>query len=220
MRAIAVSDPRGLKGDAARAYADFVAAGGRAGRSAPAAFEGCDLVVDALLGTGLDRPLEGHSSPRSARSTTLEVPVLALDMPSGLDADTGEAARHAVCATLTLAFLALKCGYYLGAAPDFVGALEFAGLDFRGRRARAETPRACAASTGASRRRALPPRRRSAHKGEHGRVLIVGGHAMPGAARLAGEAALRTGAGVVTVATSAAARRGDPGRAAGADRED
>jgi NAD(P)H-hydrate epimerase len=51
--------------------------------------------------------------------------------------------------------------------------------------------------------RALPPRRRSAHKGEHGRVLVVGGHAMPGAACLAGAAALRTGAGLVTVATSA-----------------
>ncbi len=51
--------------------------------------------------------------------------------------------------------------------------------------------------------RALPPRRRSAHKGAHGRVVIVGGHAMPGAALLAGEAALRTGAGVVTIATRA-----------------
>jgi NAD(P)H-hydrate epimerase len=97
-------------------------------------------------------------------------------------------------------FVALKSGYFLGAAPDYVGALELAGLGLPPDIRESATPllRRMNESLAAA---ALPPRRRSAHKGEHGRVLVVGGFVMAGAARLAGEAALRTGAGLVTVAT-------------------
>ena len=114
----------------------------------------------------------------------------------------GEPQGLAVRATRTLAFVALKSGYFLGQAPDHVGALEFAGLDVPKDIRDAHNPVMRRIDAGVT-ARALQPRLRSAHKGDHGRVVIVGGHAMPGAARLAGEAALRTGAGLVTVATSA-----------------
>jgi hydroxyethylthiazole kinase-like uncharacterized protein yjeF len=200
VRVIAVSDPQRLRGDAARAHADFAATGGRVESLDDGVPGSCDLVVDAMLGTGVDRTLDEPFVAAIRQVADREVPVLALDVPSGLDADTGEPHGCAVSATRTLAFVALKSGYYLGRAPDYVGTLEFAGLDLpRGIR-EVESP-AMRRIDGAIAARALPPRRRSAHKGEHGRVLVVGGHAMPGAARLAGEAALRTGAGLVTVAS-------------------
>lgn len=200
VRVIAVSDPRRLRGDAARAHADFAATGGRVESPDGGIPASCDLVVDAMLGTGVDRTLDEPFVAAIRQVADREVPVLALDVPSGLDADTGEPHGCAVSAARTLAFVALKSGYYLGRAPDYVGTLEFAGLDLpRGIRD-AESP-VLRRIDGAIAARALPPRRRSAHKGEHGRVLVVGGHAMPGAARLAGEAALRAGAGLVTVAS-------------------
>ena len=201
VRVVAVSDPKGLRGDAARAHADFIAQGGRTEPLGNGLLESCDLVVDAMLGTGVDRELEEPFVAAIRQVNRLEVPVLSLDIPSGLDADTGEPHGHALGATLTLAFVGLKSGYYLGMAPSFVGALEFAGLELPQAFRAGEIP-VMRRIDGRVAARALPPRRRSAHKGEHGRVVIVGGHAMPGAARLAGEAALRTGAGLVTVATS------------------
>jgi NAD(P)H-hydrate epimerase len=203
VRLIAASDPRALKGDAARAFADFAADGGRAETSGNGLLERCDVYVDALLGTGVDRPLGEPFVSAIRQLNGSGAPVLALDIPSGLDADSGEPHGHAVIATVTLAFVALKGGYYLGMAPDFVGRLEFAGLELPPSIREAEQP-VLRRIDGRLAARVLPPRRRTAHKGAHGRVVIVGGHAMPGAARLAGEAALRTGAGLVSIVTSAA----------------
>ena len=202
VRVIAAAGARDLRGDAARAHADFTAAGGRAIALDADAFAGCDLAVDALLGTGIDRPLDDPYSGTIRQLNRLQLPVLALDIPSGLHADSGEPQGLAVRATRTLAFVALKSGYFLGHAPDHVGTLEFAGLDVPKDIRDAHNPVMRRIDAGVT-ARALQPRLRSAHKGDHGRVVIVGGHAMPGAARLAGEAALRTGAGLVTVATSA-----------------
>ncbi|MBM4219679.1 MAG: NAD(P)H-hydrate dehydratase [Gammaproteobacteria bacterium] len=203
VRVIAVSDPRGLQGDAARAQVDFAADGGHTESSGSALLERHDVFVDALLGTGTDRPLEEPFASVVRQLNQRGAPVLALDIPSGLDADSGEPHGQAVIATVTLAFVALKSGYYLGMAPDYVGRLEFAGLELPPGIRAAEQP-VMRRIDGPLAARALPPRRRSAHKGAHGRVVIVGGHAMPGAARLAGEAALRTGAGLVSIVTSAA----------------
>ena len=202
LRVIAVSDPQALRGDAARAYGDFAAEGGRAAPQSAGALEGAEVVVDALLGTGTDRPVGGDFRVAIEEVNSLGVPVLALDIPSGLDADTGEPWGLAVRASRTLAFIGLKCGLYLGQAPDHAGEIELAGLDVADAIRAAERP-VMHRIDGDTAARALPPRRRSAHKGDHGRVVIVGGHAMPGAARLAGEAALRAGAGLVTIATRA-----------------
>jgi NAD(P)H-hydrate epimerase len=203
VRVIAVSDPRALKGDAARAFADFAADGGRAEPSGNGLPERCDVIVDALLGTGVDRPLEEPFVSAIRQVNASGAPVLALDIPSGLDADRGEPHGHAVVATVTMAFVALKSGYYLGVAPDFTGRLEFAGLELPPGIRESERP-VLRRIDGRLAARVLPPRRPSAYKGAHGHVMVVGGHAMPGAARLAGEAALRTGAGLVSVMTSGA----------------
>jgi NAD(P)H-hydrate epimerase len=198
----ALTEPARLAGEAAQAFADFAAAGGRAGTLADAAPESADLLVDALLGIGIDRPVAGEYRDAIERVNRAARPVLALDIPSGLDADTGLPQGAAVRATRTLAFVALKSGHFLGEAPDHVGTLELARLGIPAGMREAEPPvleridgRVVAA--------ALPALRRSAHKGDRGRVLVVGGFVMAGAARLAGEAALRTGAGLVTVATGA-----------------
>ncbi len=201
-RVAALADPAQLRGDAARAHADFVGAGGACVGFDDAVLADADLVVDALLGTGLARQVAGAWRACIERVNRSRLPVLALDVPSGLDADTGWPQAAAIRATRTLSFIALKGGCYLGEAPDYVGELELAGLDLPPSIREAEVPvlrRIEAALAGA----ALPVRRRTAHKGDHGRVLVIGGFAMAGAARLAGEAALRTGAGVVTLATGA-----------------
>lgn len=155
-----------------------------------------DVYVDALFGTGLTR------APQGAWGEAIEAlrgcEVLALDVPSGLDADTGAAPGVAVHATLTVSFILRKRGLCTGVGPDLTGECVFADLD---------VPEDAKVGTQTQiflRRspRALPPRRRASHKGDFGRVVIVGGApGMSGAARLAAEAALRVGAGLVTVAT-------------------
>jgi NAD(P)H-hydrate epimerase len=207
----ALVDPSRLSGDAAKAFADFTAAGGRPQPYSPQALAGCALVVDALLGTGLDRPVAGALRDCIGAVNASGLPVLALDVPSGLDADSGHARGAAIVATRTITFVGLKTGLFLGEAREFTGALEFAGLGVPATARRGMTPVLRRMETGLL-AAALPKRRRGAHKGDNGRVLVVGGHAMAGAARLAGEAALRAGAGLVAVATTAAAATAIVGR--------
>jgi NAD(P)H-hydrate epimerase len=207
----ALADPARLSGDAARAFADFTASGGRHAAFSGRTIPGADVVVDALLGTGLVRPVAGELRACIESANASGRPVLSLDVPSGLDADSGQARGIAIVAARTITFVGLKSGLFLGAAREHVGALEFAGLGVPDS-AREGVPPVLRRLDTAMLAAALPKRRRSAHKGDHGRVLIVGGHAMAGAARLAGEAALRTGAGLVTVASTAAAASAILGR--------
>lgn len=201
---VAVVPPERLRGDAAQAWADCRAAGidavpfGGPGAAGPLE---ADVVVDALLGTGLDRPVEGAFAEAIAAMNARSVPILALDVPSGLDADTGRVLGVAVRADATITFVGLKQGLFLGEAPDYRGALAFADLDIPAVARQRFRP----ALTRLSLREleaALPKRPRSAHKGTNGRLLLVGGApGMSGAIRLAAEAALRVGAGLVYVAT-------------------
>jgi ADP-dependent NAD(P)H-hydrate dehydratase / NAD(P)H-hydrate epimerase len=125
-------------------------------------------------------------------------PVLALDLPSGLDPDTGEAGA-VVQATATVCFVALKAGLWMGLGPQSAGTVHFDDL---GVPPLAVPPPVLHRLTDAVLDEALPPRRRDAHKGDAGHVLVVGGGVgMPGAVRLAAVAALRAGAGRVTVAS-------------------
>jgi NAD(P)H-hydrate epimerase len=202
VRVIAVHEPARLRGDAARACADFRSSGGEVEPYTQASFDDCDVVVDALLGSGLDRDVADALADTILRMNGCARPVFSLDIPSGLDADSGWPRGLAVHAARTIAFLALKQGYFLGAAADHVGALGFAGLAVPDAVRTAAEP-AMRRIDGGLLAGVLRPRKRSAHKGEHGRILVIGGQAMPGAARLVGEAALRTGAGLVTVLTSA-----------------
>lgn len=201
---VALVMPDVLQGDALTAYRDFVDAGGTVQSWRDDVLDDVDVIVDALFGTGLSRPLDATWCQRIEALNASHPPVFSLDVPSGLDADSGAIRGAAIRAERTITFVGLKMGLYLGHGPDCTGTVIFDGLDI---------PSQAVTATGhvASRldadflTEALPPRRRSSHKGDHGHVLIVaGGLGMAGAARLAGEACLRAGAGRVTVATRAA----------------
>src|SRR5262245_20762859 len=202
LRLLAVVPAGRLAGEAALAHADFAAGGGGAQEFRAERLDGCDVAVDALLGTGIDRPVAGAMQAAIAAVNAAWRPVLALDLPSGLDADSGLEQGIAVRATRTICFVGLKSGLFLGDGRDCRGALDFAGLDVpaAARTGQAPVLRRMDASLLDI---GLPARRAGVHKGDNGRVLVIGGHAMAGAACLAGEAALRAGAGLVTVGTAA-----------------
>jgi hydroxyethylthiazole kinase-like uncharacterized protein yjeF len=193
--------PERLKGAAAQAVAACRAADVPIAAFDARALASADVIVDALLGTGLARAVAGEFRTALEAMNAAGVPVLALDVPSGLDADTGWPSPVAVRATATVTFLGLKQCLFLGAAPDYSGELEFADLELPpdlGADAEPRLKRLVLDDL----RRALPKRARSAHKGSCGKLLLVGGGpGMPGAIRLAAEAALRVGAGLVYVAT-------------------
>jgi NAD(P)H-hydrate epimerase len=186
-----------LRGEAAEAYAQLRDAGGVVQGFDAALLGRADVVIDALLGIGVRAPLRADWRAAIMAMNDCGRPVLALDMPSGLDPDTGRA-LPAVRAAATISFIALKQGLCLGDGPDHAGELHFDALDVV---ASALQP-ALRRLTDQVLAAALPPRSRQSHKARFGRVVIIGGGTgMPGAVRLAGEAALRVGAGLVTVAS-------------------
>ncbi len=154
------------------------------------------LLVDALFGLGLARPLEPHWAVPLARLAAGARAVVALDLPSGIEADSGACLGQPPRATLTIAFGALKPAHCLEPGAAQCGHVEVAdlGLDLSGARAwRLAQPR-------------LPPPDPRAHKYARGAVLVLSGPpGRGGAARLAARAALRAGAGVATVACPPAA---------------
>ena len=168
-----------------------------------------ELVVDALFGTGLNRAVEGAWLQAIEWINASGLPVLAVDIPSGLHADTGAPMGAAVRARMTVTFIGVKRGLLTHKGPDCTGELIFEGLDAPPRIHGAN------ASTLAEVERIdidcgtalLPPRAPSSHKGGNGHVVLLGGdHGMGGAIILAAEAALRGGAGLVSVVTRSAHR--------------
>ncbi|MGA1375745.1 MAG: NAD(P)H-hydrate dehydratase [Steroidobacteraceae bacterium] len=185
-----------LTGDAARAAADCAKGGTPIETASVSTLNAADVIVDALLGIGLQDDVRPELGALVHRINEMRVPVLALDMPSGLCADTGEVRGMAVRAALTVTFIARKKGLWLGAGPDYAGEVVLADLDVRASHVDASLHLLDETDLFLG----LPPRARDVHKGLFGNILIVGGgEGMPGAVRLAGEAALRAGAGWVTV---------------------
>ncbi|HET8731909.1 MAG TPA: NAD(P)H-hydrate dehydratase [Moraxellaceae bacterium] len=159
-----------------------------------------DIYVDALFGTGLNKPVGGDFAAAIAALNRSGRPVLALDIPSGLQADTGAELGEAVRADATITFIGLKIGLLTGRGPALTGTLHFAGLDVPPAILDELPPLAHRLDPAELARVGRRPQ--DAHKGQNGHVLIVGGnHGMAGAVALAGEAALRAGAGLVSVAT-------------------
>lgn len=209
---LAVTPPERLEGDAQTAHDDFKSSGGRIQSFAPELMARADVIVDALLGTGLNSAVRPPFIEVIATINASGRPVFALDLPSGLNADSGAAMGTAIRADCTITFVAMKTGLFLGEGPEHAGRLLFDDLEVAPpdeARFRAVLERMSEADITA----ALPARQRASNKGDFGRILIVGGGpGMPGAVRLAGEACLRVGAGLVTVAT---ARENLPSIAAG-----
>lgn len=190
---IALGEPRGA--DAVRARQVFEAAGGRVTTfDTSAAWPSADLVIDAIYGTGLNRAPDGDAGKAIEAINAAGVPVFALDVPSGLDADTGECPGAVVRADATATFIVHKRGLHTHRA-EVAGDIELHALGLPPGVLEAPDARLLVEAS-------LPRRPRDSHKGGNGHILAIGGdHGTGGAVRMAAEAALRTGAGLVSVAT-------------------
>ena len=196
-----LKDPHSLHGDAATAAERWRQAGGSTLNWPLENPDRYDLIFDAMLGTGLDREPAGVYGEAVDFINGSGLPVVAVDIPSGLHADTGVALGRATRADLTATFIGSKRGLFTADGPDHAGEVRYYDL---------ETPQTVRDSESDSGiliqeniiLENLPPRRRNSHKGDFGWLLGVGSDlGMSGAIRLCGEAALRSGAGKVTLAT-------------------
>ncbi len=197
VRVASLADPGAWRGDAARARRLWGGPVVRAADGLPDA----DLIIDALFGIGLARPIEGAAASIVGRANAARAPILAVDIPSGIDADTGRALGAAIRATATLTFHAAKPGHLLLPGRLHCGRLELADLGL---------PPPAGARThenglGLFR---LPEPAIDTHKYARGGVAVWSGPELAtGAARLAARAALRVGAGAVTLCGAADALR-------------
>ncbi len=197
----AIIDPDRLRGDAATAYVDFAADGGIVVPWTDGLDEDAELLVDAILGSGLCRAVSGDFAHAIELVNAHSAPVQALDIATGINADTGLVMGSAIHADGTTTFVALKAGLFLGSGPEHSGVVTFDSLDVDPATMVNIKP-LYRRMDSASLKSFLPPRNRVAHKGDFGHVLVVGGGpGMPGAAQLCAEAALRSGAGRVSLAT-------------------
>ncbi len=198
VRVVQLGEPRGEL--ALRACAGYQSAGGVVTPSLDAISE-AELVVDALFGIGLARSPDLVASRVIEAINASSAAVFSIDVPSGVDADTGNVPGVAVRATRTLQFIAPHCGLQTGAAIDFCGRLD---VDSLGLTLENVSPTAHAIGADAL-VDWLHPRQRNTHKGANGHVLCIGGDSGSGGAiMLCADAALRSGAGLVSVATRTA----------------
>ncbi len=163
-----------------------------------------ELVVDALFGTGVRVPLAGLAATIVADVNTRATRVVAVDLPSGLSADTAEVGGPAVRADLTVTFAAPKWPLVLPPAHGLAGEVVIADIGIPRGVVDSLPGRHVEMLTMAEARQLMPPRAPDSHKGTYGRVLVVAGSVgKTGAAFLSAMSALRSGAGLVTVATPA-----------------
>ncbi len=203
-RVYQVGDSDKLQGDALAAMQRLQGAGVTPVAFCEQSLQEAELIVDGLLGTGIQGEVRADYRKAIEAINATIAPVLALDLPSGLNADTGVSCGLAVQAAVTISFIGLKQGLMTGAGVQLCGELHFSDLNVPREIYLQQKPSARRLDY-ARLKKHLPPRRRDAHKGDAGHLLVIGGdHGMSGAVRLAGEAALRAGAGLVSIATRTA----------------
>ncbi len=194
---ICIADPLTLKGTALQAYQTYLNAKGTITLFEENQPICADVIVDAMLGTGLLRAVTGLYAKAIEAINNAVAYKIAVDIPTGLHADTGNVLSCAVKADCTVTFIGLKQGLFTGFAADYCGEIAYSSLavpDDVFDQVTATIIRVI--------QKPLPKRERTAHKGSYGHVLIVGGDiGYSGAARLAGEASARVGAGLVSLAT-------------------
>lgn len=196
---VSMVDGGTLHGEAHQAYLDWCECGA-VQEFSPQLLEQTELVVDALLGTGLKRDVSNKWADLINAVNSSNRPVLAVDIPSGLKPDTGAVAGVAIQAEATVSFIGLKAGLFTGMGPTCGGRIYFHNLGVP-----EDVFQHVSADVHLLNNREpplLPPRQKHVHKGNCGHVLVVGGNTnMSGAAALAAKAALRSGAGLVSVFT-------------------
>lgn len=194
----AIEPERELEGDAGRAQQNWLQAGGEIQGFQPELLAKAGLVIDALLGTGTNALIRNEFASVIDAVNASSVPVVSIDVPSGLDANTGQSMGRCVQADVTVTFVGIKPGLTTGAGKQSCGKLVYEDLGIG--RAFAELARSSATLLDVEHFKGMAPRDIHSHKGTYGRLLCVGGNkGTAGAIRLAGEAALRTGAGLVKV---------------------
>lgn len=197
---VAVDGSKSPPEEAQQAREAWLAAGGVIHDAAIAWPESTDLIIDALLGTGLNRAPGKAYAALIDRANHHVAPVLSLDIPSGLVAANGTTPGVVIRAEHTLTFIALKPGLLTGKARDVVGQLHYHSLGLQPWLTTRSAPMARYDASNLA--NWLPPRRPTSHKGDHGRLLVIGGdHGTAGAIRMTAEAALRSGSGLVRVLT-------------------
>lgn len=195
---VLLGDPFKLPPDAAKAYQAWRDCGGDVHDLVPSGRQ-WDLVIDGLFGIGLARDLAEKAAELVTFINDAATPVLAIDVPSGLEADSGRVMGRAVRADHTLTFIGLKPGFFTLDGPDHCGKVHLCTLDL--------DPGTIVPASGSlvSSRiiaETMAPRRANSHKGTYGSLGVIGGApGMVGAAWLAGRAALRLGTGRVYVGT-------------------
>ncbi len=192
-----LAPPENLHGDAFIAYQDYHQIGGSvASFQAESIVNNC-VIIDALLGTGLNRNVTGQYAEAIVLINASNCAVISVDIPSGLNADTGVLMGCAVKAHYSVSFIGLKQGMFSAMAAQYCGEIIYASLDIPEQVFQQVHPVSKLISSCN-----LPKRHRCAHKGHNGHLLLVGGdEGFSGAIRLAAEASLRMGAGLVSVAT-------------------
>jgi hydroxyethylthiazole kinase-like uncharacterized protein yjeF len=198
VRVLAVSDVAKLRGDAAQARALF---GADIEPAAPDRLEGVKIIVDAIFGAGLDRPVTGRARAMIEAMNAAQVPIVAVDLPSGISGDTGEVLGAAVHAHKTVTFFRRKPGHVLLPGRLHCGEMRVADIGIKADVLARIAPRTFAnaqALWGSS----FPRPALTGHKYSRGHAVVVsGGASHTGAARLAARGALRAGAGLTTIAS-------------------
>jgi len=200
---ISVTKESNWQGAAKLAYEAFISSGGVVHKHLPIDIEisEYDLIVDAMLGTGIEREVAGTIAAWIEFINNSGITILSLDTPSGLHPDTGEIMKHAVQAEFTVSFIANKTGFFLNDGPNCVGRLTCDDLGVSQALLDTVTAPVMRQENGEDQMHYLVSRKRTFHKGDAGYVLIIGGNSgFSGATVLSGLAALRTGAGLVSIA--------------------
>ncbi|MEZ2219588.1 NAD(P)H-hydrate dehydratase [Rhizobium sp. RCC_161_2] len=194
-----LGEPKRLKGDAARAFADCPTAGETLERYLPLAG---DVVIDAIFGAGLSRPVPDQVATIIARVAEAGVPVIAIDLPSGLDGGSGQILGAAFRAERTVTFMTRKPGHLLIPGRELCGALEVFDIGIPARIVRAQANDTLAENTPAQWQASLPAAVTDTHKFKRGHLVVFSGGAIAtGAARMSAMAGLKAGAGLVTIAS-------------------
>lgn len=194
----AIEPQRKVEGDVAKAQAAWIDNGGKVQAFKPELLKHCDLIIDALLGIGIVGIIRNEFADVIDAINASQIPVVSVDIPSGLDADTGGSLGRCIQADMTITFIGIKLGLTTGAGKQSCGQLIFEDLGIG--KAFADIARSAASALDIAHFKGLAPRPLHSHKGSYGRLLCVGGNAgMAGAIRLSAEAALRSGTGLVKV---------------------